>query len=131
MTSFIFICGYELPANLQNFTQKDFTEIEIFQKVLWEGLLFKTLCRLEPRITVRVRATRDLVGRWSRAVDVVCDDTDDVLLKLGQVRQHYFSTVDVDVLFSEHVCRIVVVDLQTAQSSIATIASDSATKLER
>jgi len=28
------ICEYELPANLQNFTQKDLTEVKIFQKVL-------------------------------------------------------------------------------------------------
>ena len=31
------ICGYELPTYLQNFTQKDFTEVKIFQKVLWGG----------------------------------------------------------------------------------------------
>jgi len=33
------ICEYELPTNLQNFMQKDLTEVKIFQKVLW-GLLF-------------------------------------------------------------------------------------------
>jgi len=33
------ICGYELPRNLQNITQKDLTEVKIFQKVL-VGLLF-------------------------------------------------------------------------------------------
>jgi len=27
------ICGYELPINLQNFTQKDLTEVKILQKV--------------------------------------------------------------------------------------------------
>ena len=26
--------GYELPTNLQNFTQKDLTEVKIFQRVL-------------------------------------------------------------------------------------------------
>jgi len=26
--------GYDLPTNLQNFTQKDLTEVKIFQKVL-------------------------------------------------------------------------------------------------
>ena len=26
--------GYELPTNLQNLTQKDLTEVKIFQKVL-------------------------------------------------------------------------------------------------
>jgi len=25
------ICGYELPTNLQNFTQKELTEVKIFQ----------------------------------------------------------------------------------------------------
>jgi len=28
------LCGYELPPNMQNFTQKDFTEVKIFQNVL-------------------------------------------------------------------------------------------------
>jgi len=28
------ICGYELPTNLQNFTQKELIELKIFQKVL-------------------------------------------------------------------------------------------------
>ena len=34
------ICGYELPTNLQNFTQKDLTEVKIFQKVLGGGATF-------------------------------------------------------------------------------------------
>ena len=29
------ICGYELPINLQNFTQKDLTEIKILQKFVF------------------------------------------------------------------------------------------------
>jgi len=33
------ICAYELPTNLQNFMQKDLTEVKIFQEVLW-GLVF-------------------------------------------------------------------------------------------
>ena len=33
-------CGYELPTNLQNFMQKDLTEVKIFQKVL-AGYFFK------------------------------------------------------------------------------------------
>jgi len=33
------ICGYELPTNLQNFMEKDLTEVKIFQKV-WGGLFF-------------------------------------------------------------------------------------------
>ena len=41
------ICGYELPTYLQNFTQKDFTEVKIFQKVLWGGgYFFETPCSL-------------------------------------------------------------------------------------
>jgi len=34
------ICGYELPTNLQNVTQKYLTEVKIFQKVFKGGLLF-------------------------------------------------------------------------------------------
>jgi len=34
------ICGYELPTNLQNFTQKDLTDVKIFQKVLGGGYFF-------------------------------------------------------------------------------------------
>jgi len=35
------ICGYEFTTNLQNFTQKHLTEVNIFQKVLG-GSLFET-----------------------------------------------------------------------------------------
>jgi len=41
--------GYELPTNVQNFTQKDLTEVKIFQKVFFfgGGLLFiETLYKL-------------------------------------------------------------------------------------
>ena len=31
------VCGYELPTNLQNFTQKHLTEVKIFQKVFRGG----------------------------------------------------------------------------------------------
>jgi len=31
------ICGYELPTNLQNVTQKYLTEVKIFQKVFKGG----------------------------------------------------------------------------------------------
>jgi len=35
------MCGYELPTDLQNLTQKDLTEVKIFQKVYFLGeLLF-------------------------------------------------------------------------------------------
>jgi len=33
------ICGYELPTNLQNFTQKDLIEMKIFSKVLGDTFL--------------------------------------------------------------------------------------------
>jgi len=39
-TKMVDICGYELPTNLLNFTQKDSTEVKIFQIVLKRGLLF-------------------------------------------------------------------------------------------
>jgi len=35
-------CGYELPTNWQNFTQKNLTEVKIFQKVL-KGCFWNTL----------------------------------------------------------------------------------------
>ena len=40
------ICGYEWPTNLQNFTQKDSTEVKIVRKVLAGGgaTFFETLC---------------------------------------------------------------------------------------
>ena len=31
------ICGYRLPTNMQNFKQKNLTEVKIFQKVLGGG----------------------------------------------------------------------------------------------
>jgi len=34
------IGGFKLPTNLQNFTQKDLTEVKIFQKV-FGGCFFK------------------------------------------------------------------------------------------
>ena len=34
------IGSIELPTNLQNFTQKNLTEVKIFQKVLWGGYFF-------------------------------------------------------------------------------------------
>jgi len=30
-------CGYELPTSLKNCTQKDLTEVKIFQKVFFVG----------------------------------------------------------------------------------------------
>jgi len=46
-------CGYELPTNLQNFMQKDLTEVEIFQKVLG-GLLFsETPCTYNKQCAAR------------------------------------------------------------------------------
>jgi len=40
------ICGYELPTNLQNFTQKDLTKVKNIPKS-FRGLLFsETPCRI-------------------------------------------------------------------------------------
>jgi len=39
----VHVCEYELPTNLQNFTQKDWTEAKIFQKVL-RATIFETPC---------------------------------------------------------------------------------------
>jgi len=39
------ICGYELPTNLQTFTQNNLTEVKIFQKVLVELLFWNTVYR--------------------------------------------------------------------------------------
>ena len=47
------ICGYELPTNLQNFTQKHLTEVKIFQKVLG-GYFFWNPCTDEPHLTTDV-----------------------------------------------------------------------------
>jgi len=44
------MCGYELPANLQNLKQKDFAEVKIFWKVFFLGgatFLWNTLQTLE------------------------------------------------------------------------------------
>jgi len=40
------ICGYELPTNLQNFMQKDFTEVKIFHTVLGGATLKKNTLKL-------------------------------------------------------------------------------------
>jgi len=34
------VCGYELPTNLRNCTQKELTEVEIFLNVLWGGTFY-------------------------------------------------------------------------------------------
>jgi len=47
------ICGYEFPTNLQNFTQKNLTEVKIFQKVLGGGATaFETPCIFLIRLDV-------------------------------------------------------------------------------
>jgi len=51
------ICGYELPTNLQNFTQKDLTVVKIiFQKVLG-AYFFETPCRMQAADLQPVLAT--------------------------------------------------------------------------
>jgi len=37
----VYICGYELPINLQNFSLKDLTEVKIFKKVLGGNFFLK------------------------------------------------------------------------------------------
>jgi len=39
-----YICRYELPINLQNFMQKELTEVKIFLKVLGGYFFFETPC---------------------------------------------------------------------------------------
>jgi len=52
MPRLVDICGYELPTNLQNFTQKDITKVKIFQKVffLGGGTFFETPGTLYPSV---------------------------------------------------------------------------------
>jgi len=45
------ICGYESPTNVPNFTQKDLTEVKIFQKVLGCYFFSETPCILCHKIT--------------------------------------------------------------------------------
>jgi len=56
------ICGYELPTNLQNFTQKDLTEVKIFQKVFfWGGTFLKHPVHLSVH-SVQVRVVGEAVS---------------------------------------------------------------------
>jgi len=48
-----------LPTNLQNFTQKDLTEVKIFLKVLERSYFFETPCR---RVRVAVVERAVLLG---------------------------------------------------------------------
>jgi len=85
----------------------------------WNGWMVKLLMphaawgQRARAITVRECSAGEFVSGRSRSVAVVGDDTDDVLLKLGQVRQNYLSTVHVHVLLSQQVRRTVVIDLYT------------------
>ena len=51
LQKFVDKCGYKLPANLQNFMQKDLTEVKIFQKVLGD-YFFETPCSFFSNQTV-------------------------------------------------------------------------------
>jgi len=57
------IWGYELPTNLQNFVQKDLTEVKIFQKV-W-GYFFETPC-----ISVSLCITTKVAANFIRTDDL-------------------------------------------------------------
>ena len=48
------ICKYELPTSLQNFTQKDLTEVKIFQNVLGGGGTFFETTFTSTRICFRI-----------------------------------------------------------------------------
>jgi len=50
------VCGYELPTNLQNFTQKHLTEVKIFQNVFRGGVTFFLKHRVRPCLSTASRA---------------------------------------------------------------------------
>jgi len=58
------ICRYELPTNLQNFRQKDSTEVKIFHNVSW-GLLFETPC-------INLCILDACCSRYNAAIIVIC-----------------------------------------------------------
>jgi len=67
------ICGYELPTNLQNLTQKDLTEVKIFQKVLGGYFFSNTLytnnniqheCKWCQAQQISLRATLQGAATW-------------------------------------------------------------------
>ena len=55
----VYICGYESPINLQNFSLKDLTEVKIFKKVLGGNFFWNTL----------------YVSLWSRPTDLPTNDS--------------------------------------------------------
>jgi len=60
------ICGYELPTNFQNFTQKDLNEVKIYQKVLGGLLFWNTLntCYTTNRSLMTWSGKNILIFKW-------------------------------------------------------------------
>jgi len=62
------VCGYELPTNLTNFTQKDLTEVKILQKVLGGYFFLKHpvhqyhICSKHNEVNVLTASGCDVVG---------------------------------------------------------------------
>ena len=54
----VYICGYELPTKMQNFAQKDLTEVKIFQKVLG-SYFFETPCSFSKTISLYITDVRE------------------------------------------------------------------------
>ena len=62
------ICGYELPTNLQNFMQKDLTEVKIFQAVFWNTLYIGEkydLAKILIQLTSQARYSKLISGKKS------------------------------------------------------------------
>jgi len=77
------ICGYELPTNFQNFTQKNLTEVKIFRKVLGGGgYFFETPCTytklafVQPYDIVHGGPKTGLFVSLTESVAALYDDTE-------------------------------------------------------
>jgi len=65
------VCGCELPIILQNFTQKDLTEVKIFQKVLGGLLFLNTLYMLRMNV-LRANAYSIIWNCRDNVLNYVC-----------------------------------------------------------
>ena len=68
------ICGYELPTNLENFTQKDLTEnrSENIPKSFRGATFFETPCRLYFKLKKYTSHTWFILGLWKRCSATPC-----------------------------------------------------------
>ena len=80
------ICGYKLSTNLQNLTQKDFTEVKIFQKVLG-GILFSETPCMPKLLYCKVRVM-DVAQR-------LCSDSGHAIMALCKLHYLLFNNVPV------------------------------------